>query len=292
MARRSSVLAVLLNGRGVGRLSRAADGAIDFRYARDWLDWEHAIPVSLSLPLDTRRYTGAAVTAVFDNLLPDNDDIRRRIAGRVGADGADAYSLLAAVGRDCVGALQFLGEGEEAVPGALDAEPMSDDAVADILRDLGRAPLGLRGDDAFRISIAGAQEKTALLWWDGRWHRPIGATPTTHILKPPIGALPNGIDRPTASRTSICAFASCANWACRSRQPVSTGSAEGRYWRSSASTGCGRATAACCAGRRRTCARRSACRPCANMRITAGRASPTSCACSPPATAPTSTGAW
>jgi serine/threonine-protein kinase HipA len=70
MARRSSTLQVLLNGRHVGRLSKAANGAIDFRYASEWLAWEYAIPVSLSLPLDTLRYTGAAVAAVFDNLLP------------------------------------------------------------------------------------------------------------------------------------------------------------------------------------------------------------------------------
>lgn len=195
MARRSSKLQVFLNGRHVGELSRAANGAIDFRYIDEWLSWEHALPVSLSLPLDTRRYTGAAVTAVLDNLLPDNDDIRRRIAGRVGAEGSDAYSLLAAVGRDCVGALQFLQETEQlTAPDTIDAEPVSDDNIAAMLRNLGRAPLGLEPDDAFRISIAGAQEKTALLWWEGRWHKPLGTTPSTHIFKPQIGELPNGID--------------------------------------------------------------------------------------------------
>ena len=195
MARRSSTLQVLLNGRQVGWLSRAANGAIGFRYSEEWLDWEYALPVSLSLPLDSRRYTGDAVTAVFDNLLPDNDDIRRRIAGRVGAQGADYYSLLAAVGRDCVGALQFLPENEEpATPGAIEAEPLTDDDIGSILRNLGKAPLGLERDDRFRISIAGAQEKTALLRWNDRWHKPLGATPTTHIFKPQIGTLPNGID--------------------------------------------------------------------------------------------------
>lgn len=195
MARRSSTLKVLLNGRHVGLLSRAANGAIGFRYTDAWLGWENAIPVSLSLPLDTLRFTGGTVTAVFDNLLPDNDDIRRRIAGRVGAEGVDAYSLLAAVGRDCVGALQFLPEGEEgAAPGVIEAEPLDDSSISDLLGQLGRVPLGLQPDDAFRISIAGAQEKTALLRWEGRWYRPLGTTPTTHILKPQIGALPNGID--------------------------------------------------------------------------------------------------
>lgn len=34
------------------------------------------------------------VAAVFDNLLPDSADIRRRVAERTGAAGTDAYSLL------------------------------------------------------------------------------------------------------------------------------------------------------------------------------------------------------
>lgn len=42
--------------------------------------------------------------------------------------------------------------------------------------------------------VAGAQEKTALLRWKNRWHRPHGTTATTHILKPSVGKLPNGID--------------------------------------------------------------------------------------------------
>jgi serine/threonine-protein kinase HipA len=193
--RRSSTLAVILNGRLVGRLHRAANGAIDFRYEQAWLYWEFAIPVSLSLPLGDQRFTGAQVTAVFDNLLPDNDSIRRRIAERVGADGTDAYSLLSIVGRDCVGALQFLDEGEQPTPiGKVEADPVTDDDIAHILANLATAPLGLEPDDAFRISIAGAQEKTALLWWDDKWQRPIGTTPTTHIFKPQIGQLPNGID--------------------------------------------------------------------------------------------------
>ena len=39
----------------------------------------------------------------------------------------------------------------------------------------------------FRISLAGAQEKTALLRHGEQWLRPRGATPTTHILKLPLG---------------------------------------------------------------------------------------------------------
>lgn len=71
-------LRVLLNNRLVGHLIKAAGGAIAFQYDQSWLDWEHALPVSLSLPLREDAYRGAPVVAVFDNLLPDADTLRRR----------------------------------------------------------------------------------------------------------------------------------------------------------------------------------------------------------------------
>jgi len=188
-------LNVFLNGRLVGRLRRQSSGAIDFEYDPTWLDWEHAFPVSLSLPLREDRFLGDPVIAVFDNLLPDNEPIRRRLAERSRAAGDDAYSLLAAVGRDCVGALQFLPEGENPGPvGGLSGRALSRKEVADILSDLKRTPLGVDESEEFRISLAGIQEKTALLYWDNKWLLPHGTTATTHILKPEIGKLPNGMD--------------------------------------------------------------------------------------------------
>lgn len=192
-ARHYDPLFVALNGRLVGTLERASTGAMSFAYDAGWLAYERAIPVSLSLPLRKRRYIGEPVIAFFDNLLPDNDDIRRKVAERVGAGGTDAYSLLSQIGRDCVGALQFVSDPEEIVPPELPQSlPLRENEVADIMRNLATAPLGMDKRD-FRISIAGAQEKTALLW-DNGWCLPVGMTPTTHIIKPQIGKLPNGLD--------------------------------------------------------------------------------------------------
>jgi serine/threonine-protein kinase HipA len=197
MARRKAhqPLNVFLNGRLVGVLRRESTGAIDFQYAREWLEWTSTFPVSLSLPLREDRYIGDPVINVFDNLLPDSDPIRRRVAERVGAEGTDAYSMLTALGHDCVGALQFLLDGvDPGLVGDTAGKPVSDDEVADIISNLAAAPLGVGDDEDFRISIAGAQEKTALLQRDRRWYKPIGTTATTHILKPQIGQLPNGVD--------------------------------------------------------------------------------------------------
>lgn len=188
-------LNVYLNARLVGYLTRQSSGAIEFRYADEWLAWEHNLPASLSLPLRDDRYTGAPVVAVFDNLLPDDEAIRRRLAARVKAEHHDAYSILAQAGRDCAGALQFLPEGMDPGPaGIIDARPLDDAEIATRLADLSANPLGFDEREEFRISLAGAQEKTALLFWKGKWHLPRGTTATTHILKPQIGRLPGGID--------------------------------------------------------------------------------------------------
>jgi serine/threonine-protein kinase HipA len=187
-------LRVYLNNRLVGHLLKEPGGAISFRYEDRWLGWKNAIPVSLSLPLREDAYRGATVNAVFENLLPDSESLRRRVAERVGAEGADAYSLLAAIGRDCVGALQFIADEVDERGSAIEGEPVDDATIGRLLRSLGQAPLGLNRDDDFRISVAGAQEKTALLWDGKRWYKPLGMTPTTHILKPRIGELPNGVD--------------------------------------------------------------------------------------------------
>lgn len=199
--RKSARLSVALNGRLVGMLDRAANGAISFTYDLEWLGEERrAIPVSLSLPLREERYSGSEVSAFFDNLLPDNDQIRLQVAEKVGAGGTDAFNLLSKIGRDCVGALQFLPDGYEIdPPGQPACTSLSDTEVAEIMRNLAFEPLGIRldGEREFRISIAGAQEKTALLWNDG-WCLPKGTTPTTHILKPQLGRLPNELDMTTS----------------------------------------------------------------------------------------------
>lgn len=195
--RRQTRLCVALNGHRAGILERAPNGSISFTYDAQWLaDESRAIPLSLSMPLREERYSGSVVATFFDHLLPDNPQIRSRIAQKVGAAGSDAFSLLDRIGRDCVGALQFLPPDDDIPPpGPPESTAIDDGQIAQMLRNLDVAPLGIHTgqDHELRISIAGAQEKTALLWADG-WRLPVGGTPTTHILKPALGQLRNGLD--------------------------------------------------------------------------------------------------
>lgn len=193
MRKSSKALDLWMNGYKVGTWSIEA-GVDVLQYDRQWLH-NAALrrPLSLSLPFTPGNlpHKGEAVRFYFENLLPDHQEVRERVARRYKLKTADTYDLLREVGRDCVGALQILPAGE--LPSSEQRvvfAPLNASQVAAHIRSIAHAgPVGRQADDQapFRISIAGAQDKTALIYWKGQWGLPQGATPSTHILKPALG---------------------------------------------------------------------------------------------------------
>lgn len=186
-------LGVWMNGQRIGLWSVGTTGRHKFEYDPDWMRHPQGRQISLSLPLTAGPLDGDVVRNYFDNLLPDSESIRKRIRIRHRLKREDTFSLLEAIGRDCVGAVQLLPTG--AIPQGvheLRYDRLDASQIETLLNGLGSS-IGAQGDDAedeFRISIAGAQEKTALLKVGDAWCLPRGSTPTTHILKPPIGITP------------------------------------------------------------------------------------------------------
>jgi serine/threonine-protein kinase HipA len=189
----SRALSIWANGERVGAWVVTPTGDMELYYDAAWKQSVAGRPLSLSLPFGVgeRPLRGERVHNYFDNLLPDSPQIRRRIAARFSTETVDAFDLLKAVGRDCVGAVQLLGEDESPENvGAIEGVPLTDAVIERLLLETSGAVSGAGGaDDELRISLAGAQEKTALLYHDGRWCLPRGATPTTHILKLPLGLI-------------------------------------------------------------------------------------------------------
>lgn len=192
-----AALGIWMNGEHVGVWYASRSGVPTFKYDSHWTRSPSARAMSLSLPITAgeSEYRGDVVANYFENLLPDSTDIRKRLSARFRTSSTAAFDLLTAIGRDCVGAVQLLPEGTEPQGwDKIESEPLNEEQVERILLSTtSDAPLGQRqsDDDDFRISIAGAQEKTALLRFGGAWHRPHGATPTTHILKLPLGLVGN-----------------------------------------------------------------------------------------------------
>ena len=187
-------LGLWMNGAYVGTWSMAPNGPDTLQYDSAWALSEQGRPLSLSLPFmpGNGPHRGAKVRTYFENLLPDSKDMRERMARRFNTGSTDAFDLLAEIGRDCVGALEVLPEGTPSTGTSLfEAEPLSESRVAQAIRNATTAdPRGWASDeDDFRISIAGAQEKTALLLRDGQWCLPHGGTATTHIFKLQLGLI-------------------------------------------------------------------------------------------------------
>lgn len=195
MARRprTQTLALWANGIPVGRWTVSARGEMALQYAPAWRASALGRPLSLSLPfsLGNEPLKGPAVEHYFDNLLPDSPALRKRVAERFRTGSVEPFDLLGAIGRDCVGALQFLPEGAEPEGhDRVDGVELDEAAIERHLLEVvtpGRFGAARDPDDDFRISLAGAQEKDAFLRWNGRWMKPRGATPTTHIFKLPQG---------------------------------------------------------------------------------------------------------
>ncbi|ALB68994.1 HipA protein [Cronobacter dublinensis 1210] len=192
--RRTPRLAIWMNGIPVGYWDKHL-GDDRLEYLPEWTEDAQGRPLSLSLPFTpgNQPYRGTRVRDYFDNLLPDSEGIRRRLAMRYQAHSLDPFDLLAELGRDCVGAIQLLRADEQPESlFAIRARPLSTVDIAAMLRHTAQAFPGQQGEEeTLRLSIAGAQEKTALLWHNGQWCLPEGNTPTTHIFKLPLGLVGN-----------------------------------------------------------------------------------------------------
>lgn len=193
---KKGALNVWQNDRLVGLWAWTRSDEHRFVYDDAWLAWPGCRPLSRSLPITvTKEITGNVVRNYFDNLLPDSDSIRRRIKDRFSLASGSTQELLSALGRDCVGAVQLLPVDDTPENfNRINCTPVSEADIERYLHSASGNPMsGVEQDDLndFRISIAGAQEKAAFLWYEGRWCHPHGVTPTSHIFKLPLGLVGN-----------------------------------------------------------------------------------------------------
>ena len=129
MRSKSVFLNVFLNDRIVGRLEKTNSGQMQFSYDSSWLNFEQSLPISLSMPLTSNVYMGEVVESYFRNLLPDSQLILNRIRSRLRISSTHPFDLLASIGRDCVGALQFLKPTETPEKIECDKKALSDSEI-------------------------------------------------------------------------------------------------------------------------------------------------------------------
>lgn len=177
-------LVVYLRGQAVGTLRQEDSGRLTFAYLGEWLGRAEAGPLSLSLPLREEPFDDRRARPFFAGLLPD-ELARDRLARYLGISRHNDFALLAEIGGECAGAVSFYPPDTRPPPAGIgDLEPLDESVLAALLRDLPRRPLLAGGK--LRLSLAGAQDKMALVRQGNDFFLPRGDLPTTHILKPAI----------------------------------------------------------------------------------------------------------
>ena len=164
-------------------------GQMIFQYSAPWLELPGSMPLSQSLPLQAEPFSDQECRPFFAGLLPEGQ-LRQRLARQCQISRSNDFALLAVIGGDCAGAVSLaVGDRAEA-PAAV--EWLEQDQLITLLEELPQRPM-LAQRDGLRLSLAGAQDKLPVVFEGGRIGLPRGAAPSTHILKPAIGAVEGSV---------------------------------------------------------------------------------------------------
>lgn len=177
-------LSVFAGGQLVGYLQENERYELVFSYTPQWLAKQNNIPLSSSLPLVEKALTSDDVTAFFENLLPEGD-VLNFISKAAQISQTNVFGLLERFGGDTAGAFSILPEGMEPTeePHYLPVTRVSIKAWFERSRGI---PLDIYGEQA-RMSLSGAQDKmTVFIDEHGNLLIPLGAAPSSHIIKPSI----------------------------------------------------------------------------------------------------------
>jgi len=179
------ILTVRINKTFVGYLEQNLQGKFVFTYDKD-----AKIPLSISLPLRSEPYEDKECRGFFEGLLPEGEQVRIEIGKKYGVNPKNEFSLLKVIGYDCAGAVSFT-EYEEYPKNyknefiTIKGDKFTDETLEKYINDLPKKPL-LTNSDGLRLSLAGAQDKMAVLLLDDVVALPKADVPTSHIIKPAI----------------------------------------------------------------------------------------------------------
>ena len=164
----------------VGRLRRDSFGHIGFRYDPDWLSGG-GFAISQTLPLGAGEFTAEQGVAhrFFANLLPEGG-FRERIVRDLKISDTD-FNLLRAIGGECAGALSVLPVERKPLT-QHSYRPINDEELTALVSQRGQ-PYSWSGEKRPRFSLAGAQNKFAILVREGEYLLPQEESPSSHILK-------------------------------------------------------------------------------------------------------------
>ncbi|MCR4691613.1 MAG: HipA domain-containing protein [Lachnospiraceae bacterium] len=165
--------------RFVGKISGNSYQDAVFQYDRSYMDASFGSPISVSLPFQEEAFSPEKTGTFFESLLPEGFS-RRAVAQWAKSDEKDYLSLLAGLGRECLGALRIAEDDN-------DRTECYEKLSAKRIRELA-AEGATRSTEILmqtHLSLTGASGKAGL-YYDREhdsWYLPKGEAPSSHIVK-------------------------------------------------------------------------------------------------------------
>ena len=163
-----------------GTISGNDSSDAQFSYAPSYLESEDARPISISLPLQSEAFSPISTRNYFEGLLPEGF-LKMTVAQCMRTDESDYLSILAALGRECLGAITVYEENDDDVLPSY--EHLSMEQIREIARE--GATWSVQLVTKAHLSLAGASGKVGLYYDEDNmaWYLPMGNAPSTHIVK-------------------------------------------------------------------------------------------------------------
>ncbi|EOV4647993.1 MULTISPECIES: HipA domain-containing protein [Vibrio] len=169
----------------VGHFVQQSKTYWSFSYSDEWLAYDSAFPLSLSLPLVKGECSSFNALNFIHNLLPDLKEERLSLAHSVGVQSNDAFNLLSKIGHDCTGGISFT-ESRQAPNIEWEYREISASELNELVTQR-KSFLPFFGE--YRPCISGTQRKTTLTRLNGKWYIPQGKSISSHIIKYPMDAI-------------------------------------------------------------------------------------------------------
>ena len=163
----------------VGKIAGESYLDARFRYEQEYLDNKDAAAISISLPLQQEAFSPEKTKNFFESLLPEGFS-RKAVANWMKADENDYISILAELGKECLGAIKIV-EGKDNE--ASGYELLSAERVKALAAEGATKSTEILLET--HLSLTGASGKVGLYYnaADKTWYLPKGDAPSTHIVK-------------------------------------------------------------------------------------------------------------
>jgi serine/threonine-protein kinase HipA len=189
-------LSAYLYGKEAGRFTEES-GKVTFRYRDEWLkavEERQVHPLSISLPVN-KQFSDDAPASYIAGLLPDSVKHREMLAIELGIDGDPSdFNFLSKLGRDCAGALTIIPSDEDVDIGQkASIDWLQEEALTQYIAALPRRPLLVDEEDGILLSLAGVNDKAAVVATKNKIGLPKHGMPSTHIIKTDIPGLKDSI---------------------------------------------------------------------------------------------------